>query len=258
MNYGMYLAATGALTNIYRQEVMANNLANMNTVAYKPDVVYTRLRLPERLESGGGGDPQWMLERLGGGHLLSPTRINLTQGGLTDTGNDMDVAIDGEGFFVVSSTGGVGPEDHRLTRDGRFSFNVAGELVMAGTGMKLLDIDNKPIVLDQAATLQVRPNGELVQNGQVVATMRLAMPTDQSQLSKLGNNLLTVNSTDPQSLRPADGKLSQGRVEASAVNPVMILNAMIVASKLASANLKMMQYHDHIIGQAINKLGRVA
>ena len=48
MNYGMDLAATGALTNMYRQDVLANNLANVNTVAYKPDVVYTRLRLPER------------------------------------------------------------------------------------------------------------------------------------------------------------------------------------------------------------------
>ena len=258
MNYGMYLAATGALTNMYRQDVLANNLANVNTVAYKPDVVYTRLRLPERLESGGAGDPQRLLERLGGGHLLSPTRLNLTQGSLTDTGNDLDVAINGEGFFVVSSTGRGGIEDLRLTRDGRFSLNGTGGLIMTGTGMKLLDIDNKPIVLDRTATLQVRPNGELVQNGQVRATLRLVAATDQRQLSKLGNNLLTVDSTDPQSLRPADGKLVQRRVEASAVDPVMMLNAMIGASKLASANLKMMQYHDHIIGQAVNTLGRVA
>jgi len=256
MNYGMYLAATGALTNIYRQGVLANNLANANTVGYKPDVVYTRLRLPERLESGGGGDPQQMLEQLGGGHLLSPTRLDLTQGSLIDTGNDFDVAIDGEGFFVVSSTGSA--EDLRLTRDGRFSLGAGGELLMTSTGMKLLDIDNKPIVLDRTAALQVRSNGDLVQNGQVRATLRLAAPVDQQQLSKLGNNLLTVGSTDPQSLRPANGNIVQGRVEASSVNPVMMLNAMIGASKLAAANLKMMQYHDHIIGQAINKLGRVA
>ena len=258
MNYGMYLAANGALTNMYRQDVLANNLANVNTVAYKPDVVYTRLRLPERLESGGAGDPQRMLERLGGGHLLSPTRLNLTQGSLTNTDNDLDVAIDGEGFFVVSSTGDAGTENLRLTRDGRFSLGAAGELLMAGTGMKLLDIDNKPIVLDRTAPLQVRSNGELVQNGQVRATLRLVAPADLRQLSKLGNNLLSVDSTDPRSLRPADGTLLQGHVEASAVDPVMMLNAMIGASKLASANLKMMQYHDHIIGQAVNKLGRVA
>ena len=257
MNYGMYLAATGAMTNIYKQEVMANNLANANTVAYKPDMVYTRQRLPERLESGGG-DPQRLLEQLGGGHLLSPTRINLTQGGFTDTGNDLDMAINGEGFFVVSSSGGANAEDLRLTRDGRFSLIATGELVMTGTGMKLLDIENMPIVLDRTATLQVRSNGELVQNGQVRATLRLATATDQRQLTKIGENLLTVNSTDPQSLRPADGKFVQGRVEESAVDPVMMLMAMIGAAKLASANLKMMQYHDQIIGQAVNKLGRVA
>jgi flagellar basal body rod protein FlgG len=256
MNYGMYLAATGVLTSMYRQDVLANNLANVNTVAFKPDVVYTRLRLPERLESGGT-DPQQLLERLGGGHLLSPTRLNLTQGSLTDTGNDLDLAIDGEGFFVVRSTG-TGNEQLRLTRDGRFTLNPAGELVMAGTGMKLLDIENQPIRLDRTATVHVRSNGDLVQNGKVRATLRIATATDQSQLSKLGNNLLTVNSTDPQALRPADGRLLQRRLEASAVDPVMMLNAMISASKAASANLKMMQYHDHIIGQAVNTLGRVA
>ncbi|MEE8155577.1 MAG: flagellar hook-basal body protein [Phycisphaerales bacterium] len=256
MNYGMYLAATGVLTSMYRQDVLANNLANVNTVAFKPDVVYTRLRLPERLESGGA-DPQQLLERLGGGHLLSPTRLNLTQGSLTDTGNDLDLAIDGEGFFVVRSASD-GDEQLRLTRDGRFTLNTAGELVMAGTGMKLLDIENQPIRLDQTATVQVRSNGELVQNGKVRATLRIAAATDQNQLSKLGNNLLTVNSTDPQALRPADGRLLQRHLESSAVDPVMMLNAMISASKAASANLKMMQYHDHIIGQAVNTLGRVA
>lgn len=256
MNYGMYLAATGVLTSMYRQDVLANNLANVNTVAFKPDVVYTRLRLPERLESGGA-DPQQLLERLGGGHLLSPTRLDLTQGSLTDTGNNLDLAIDGEGFFVVRSTGG-GDEPLRLTRDGRFTLNPAGELVMAGTGMKLLDIENQPIRLDRTATVHVRSNGEIVQNGKVRATLRIAAATDQSQLSKLGNNVLTVNSTDPQTLRPADGRLVQGHLESSAVDPVMMLNAMISASKAASANLKMMQYHDHIIGQAVNTLKRVA
>ena len=256
MNYGMYLAATGVLTSMYRQDVLANNLANVNTVGFKPDVVYTRLRLPERLEAGGA-DSQQLLERLGGGHLLSPTRLDLTQGSLTDTGNDLDLAIEGEGFFVVRSTG-AGDDQLRLTRDGRFTLNTAGELVMAGTGMKLLDTENQPIRLDRTATIQVRSNGELVQNGKVRATLRIATATNQDELSKLGNNVLTVNSTDPQALRPADGRLLQRRLESSAVNPVMMLNAMISASKAASANLKMMQYHDHIIGQAVNTLGRVA
>ncbi|MCH7848627.1 MAG: flagellar hook-basal body protein [Planctomycetes bacterium] len=256
MNYGMYLAATGVLTSMYRQDVLANNLANVNTVGFKPDVVYTRLRLPERLESGGAS-PQQLLERLGGGHLLSPTRLDLTQGSLTDTGNDLDLAIEGEGFFVVRSTG-PGDEQLRLTRDGRFTLNRAGELVMAGTGMSLLDTENQPIRLDRTATVHVRSNGELVQDGKVRATLRIAAATDQSQLSKLGNNLLTVNSNDPQALRPADGRLLQRHLESSAVNPVMMLNAMISASKAASANLKMMQYHDHMIGQAVNTLGRVA
>ena len=164
----MYLAATGVLTRMYRQDVLANNLANVNTVGFKPDVVYTRLRLPERLESGGAS-PQQLLERLGGGHLLSPTRLDLTQGSLTDTGNDLDLAIEGEGFFVVRSTS-PGNEQLRLTHDGRFTPNTAGELSMAGTGMSLLDTANHPNRLDRTTTVHGRTNDELGPDGQVRTT----------------------------------------------------------------------------------------
>ncbi|MHC4590466.1 MAG: flagellar basal body protein [Planctomycetota bacterium] len=83
MNYGLYLAASGALTNIHRQEVITNNLANATTAGFKPDMVYARQRLPERLESGAGTDPKELLEQLGGGTALMPTRLDLSQGAVT-------------------------------------------------------------------------------------------------------------------------------------------------------------------------------
>src|SRR5262245_52880288 len=61
MNYGLYLSASGALTSLHRQDVLANNLANINTVGFKPDMVTTRARLAERLESPGAPiDPQFL------------------------------------------------------------------------------------------------------------------------------------------------------------------------------------------------------
>jgi flagellar hook-basal body protein len=151
MNYGLYVSAAGALTSLHRQDVVANNLANLNTVGFKPDSVFTKTRLPERLESGQSfADPQYLLEQLGGGQHLHPTFISFRQGDLAETHNDLDVAIMGEGFFAVQA--GSGPDSIRLTRDGRFTLNTDGELVMSTSGMRVLDVNDEPIRLNRNAS----------------------------------------------------------------------------------------------------------
>ena len=258
MNYGMYLSATGVISNMHRQDVLANNLANLNTVAFKPDVTYTVQRLPQRLESPSGAEAQRLLERLGGGHLLKQTLVSLKQGTLTETGNNLDFAINGEGFFVVAKDPAAGQDEFRLTRDGRFTLNKAGEMVMAGSGLKVLDIENKPIILDQNAAVHINPSGLIVQDGKERAQLQIVAAVKPADLVKQGNNVLKLKNGGPLALRPATGLLVQEHVEASSVDPVMTLSNMISASKAVAANVKLMQYHDHLIGQAVNTLGRVA
>ncbi len=253
MNYGLYLAASGVLTNMRRQEVLTNNLANLTTTGFKPDQVFSRQRLPERLESGAPTDAKLLLERLGGTTTLNPTRLIMRQGTLAQTGNSLDVAVEGDGFFVVRSA----DRQTHLTRDGRFEINANGELVMSTTGMQVLDDRNRPIVLDRSLRADIGRNGEVQQGGKVVATIQVASAQNPDTLVKVGSNL--IRSADGQlSLQPADGRLRQGSIESSAVDPISTLNDLVGAAKSASANIKMMQYHDHIIGQAINTLGRVA
>lgn len=258
MNYGMYLSATGVISNMHRQDVLANNLANLSTVAFKPDESYTIQRLPERLENPSSAEAQLLLERLGGGHLLKQTLVSMGQGTLTNTGNNLDFAIDGEGFFVVASDPAAGEDEFRLTRDGRFTLNKAGELVMAGSGLKVLDIENKPIILDQNAAVHMSSSGDIVQNGKILTQIQLVAASKPADLIKEGNNVLNLKNRGLQALRPATGSLVQEHVEASNVDPVTTLSNMISASKAVSANVKIMQYHDNMIGQAINKLGRIA
>ncbi len=258
MNYGLYLAAGGAISNLYRQDVIANNLANVNTVGFKPDDVYFRQRLPERLESGAPVEPKYLLEQLGGGRLVNPPVVKLRQGSLTATGNTFDLAIQGEGFFAVSDRSGGGEESIRLTRDGRFTLNDRRELVMATTGLRLLDVDNRTVRLDHDGEVSIRSDGSVVQDGGVVATIQLTAPLRPQELAKLGDNLLKLPSNDPAQRRPAGGRFVQHHLESSAVDPLLTLNALIGVAKAAQANLKMMQYHDHIMGQAINTLGRVS
>lgn len=258
MNYGMYLSAAGAMTAMHKQDVHANNLANVNTVAFKPDSVFTKHRLPERLEQPSlAADPHKLLEQLGGGQFVDPTFTSRAQGQLAQTERPLDVAIDGDGFFVVSK-GGVGQDALRLTRDGQFTLNESGELVMASTGHRVLDVNNEPIQLDSATSVVINENGEIAQNGETVAQLQIAAPSDPALLDKAGHNLMRFRNDAEVSLVPADGKARQGHTESSAVDPILAMNAMIGASKSVASNAQMLQYHDHIMGQAVNTFGRVA
>ncbi len=259
MNYGLYLSAAGAMTSMARQDVHANNLANINTVGFKPDELYTRHRLPHRLEVNAPVDPNWLMERLGGSQHIHPSQVRLMQGSLNATGNPLDIAISGEGFLVVDNGRGQGDDRLRLTRDGRLTLNDHGELVMATNGLRVLDAGGDPIRLDPSrGEIRIDPNGEILQRGAVVARLQFVSPTDPSLLRKVGDNLLEFPEGAPLNRVPATGRIVQGHVEQSAVDPIAAMNAMISSSKAVSSNAAMMQYHDHILGQVINTFGRVA
>lgn len=255
MNYGLYLSAAGTLTSLHRQDVLANNLANLNTVGFKPDLVTNRARLPERMESPGSfAEPQLLLEQLGGGTLADRARIDFRQGAMSLTHNNLDLAIEGDGFFVTSNGKGNGASNLRLTRDGRLTLNASNELVMTASGMRVLDVNDQPIRLDPAAQVRIDADGTIRQNDDEVAQIQITQPADASSITKAGDNLLRFSGKR----QPAPGSVRQGALESSAVDPILTLNDMINASKSVQANATMMQYQDHILGQAINTFGRVA
>ena len=255
MNYGLYLAAAGALDATYRQAVLTNNLVNSETVGFKPDMVFGQQRLPARLAAGSFGvgiDPQLMLEKLGGAPTLAPTQLDLTQGGLVATGNPLDLALNGQGFFVVQD----GDGQIRLTRDGRFTMDANGQLVMANNGMAVLDVRNRPIRLDRGLKVEINARGDVEQLGTVVATIRITQPTDPTDLVKVGGNLLRSNSLPAPSTRANTGRVVQGHIENSAVDAVTLLKDLVGAAKSFGGNIKMMQYQDHIMAPANTPLRR--
>src|SRR5258706_4424195 len=99
MLYGLYLSASGVQTNSYRQDVIANNIANSETVGFKRDLALFQERRTELKESGASPmRSNAMLEALGGGVLASPTSMDRAQGEMDRTGRNLDVAIRGEGY----------------------------------------------------------------------------------------------------------------------------------------------------------------
>src|ERR1700744_3999436 len=105
MNYGMYLSATGVMANSYRQDVIANNLANAETVGFKRDQATFQQRLTAAPEMGRRDLSDPRMDNIGGGFFIAPTQTDLTQGELETTGNHLDAAIVGKGFFGVNNKG---------------------------------------------------------------------------------------------------------------------------------------------------------
>ncbi|MCA9296924.1 MAG: flagellar hook basal-body protein [Phycisphaerales bacterium] len=252
MNYGMYLSAAGVQTSMHRQDVYANNLANVDTVGFKPDTVFLRERNVERLD-GAFADvsPHELLEQLGGGHLAEPTRVMLTQGSLVQSGNPLDVAIDGDGFLTVRGENG----QTALTRDGRMVVGPGGQLVMATTGAPVLNDAGQSITLDLNRPVEIDSTGAIRQDGLIVDQLGLVDVSDPAALRKEGNNLLSVESN--ASLTQSTARIRQGYTESSAVDPIKAMMAMTNAAKAVSANARMMQFHDNTLSELFGRVGRI-
>jgi flagellar basal-body rod protein FlgF len=259
MNYGLYLSASGSLTSLARMDVLSNNLANAQTAGFRPSKFSAMHRLPERLEdpevaAAVRADPQLLLEQLGGGVLSAPVRLDDRQGPIETTGNALDLAVHGDGYFSVRALEGRSAVT-RFTRDGRFVREASGRLVTATGGHPVLDRQGKPINLPGSGPVQVDREGRVVQDGAVVAQFGLSgfdaddlIPTEGGLLAPAAN----------VSARAAGGEIISGAIEGSGVDPVVALTEMMETSRTLTANTKLMQFHDQLMNQAINRLGRVA
>jgi len=258
VNYGLYLSASSALANIHRQSVYANNLANVQTVGFKPDSVTVRQRLPERLTHPGAiADPQQMLEQLGGGVQLGPTTISNRQGDLSATGNPLDLGIVGEGFLMVGDRSG-NPEKTALTRDGRLLMDHDGFLAMSANGMRVLNSAGLPIQLDARTPARIHADGRVEQDERIVGRIALVTTAPGDRLIKAGANLLRIEGKPVAALPQADGRIESGHIESSAVDPIDTMMKMISASRSAQSAIEMMKYHDQLLGQTFNTFGRIA
>jgi len=251
MIYGLYLSATGIMTNAYRQDVIANNLANADTTGFKRDIASFKQRLTEQQEgrrTGGWSDPD--LEGLGGGTLVMPTRVDFEQGAIEQSGGPLDVAIEGGSFFAVDQGGQT-----RLTRDGRFQVNRDGFLVLPD-GQKVLDDKLRPIALAADAPTTIDRSGQITQAGQVVARIGLFDVPDRAGLTKVGGNLLAY--ADPAQIRPASGTLHNGFLEGSNADPTTELTELMDAQRQLEANANMIRAQDATLQRLVNDVGKIS
>lgn len=254
MIYGLYLSASGILANSYRQDVLANNLANSETVGFKRDIALFRQRLTAAQESRRPGD--WsdsILEKIGGGMSVNPTLVDSRQGELEKTGRDLDMAIEGDGYFAVKQQGG----EIRLTRDGRFMVNQAGELVLANDhGEKVLDSKGNPIILKPGATVSVSERGLINQNGQPITQVGLYDVPNRAALTKLGGDLLSAAEAGP--LQAANVSIHSEFIERANVDSTTELAELMDSQRQLEANANMIRTQDEMLQKLVENVGKIS
>lgn len=252
MVYGIYQSAAGLQVNQYRQAVLANNLANVETAGFKQDLTIVRERRIESQEDLC--DPAWSdptLNGLTGGSLVAPTVTSFQPGPLRTGGGPLDVAITDDAFFVVQDADQV-----RYTRDGRFAVNGAGTLVTAAGNHPVLDEQGQSINVPAEAAGEVRIDASGVVRAGDTVLGRLGTVTfeDRSALCKVGGNLFQAVNTEP---RPHAARLQVRAYEGSTVDPTKAMVDMIEVSRAYQMNATMLTLADSTLSRLVNDVGRV-
>ncbi len=253
-SYGLWLSAAGMKVQEHRQNVYANNLANMGTTGFKQDLAVITQRPVAALESPASmGYSHRVFDALAGGINVRPTVPSFEQGPLEWTGRSLDVALDGPGMFTVSD-GAV----TRYTRDGVFTTNREGELVLSSGGgrWRVLDDGGARIRIDETGEpIRISETGQIRQGTSLVATLAVSAADDEQRLHKEGENLF---SAAEGVMKPATARTVSEHREESNVDAMTGLVSMIEASRAYQLNANLVQLQDQLTGEAVTRVGRLS
>ncbi len=258
----LYSAATGMAAMETKLDVIAHNLANIETTGFKrgrpnfEDLFYRHEMVPGAEDSSGQYTPTGI--SIGLGSKVSSIQTEFRQGAFQQTGRDLDLAIEGRGFFKV-----IDPSGETLyTRAGTFSVNAEGSLVLGSANMgRLLDPsleippDATEISISAQGLVSVRQPGNTAMTN--VGNIELVTFINPEGLLKLGENLYaeTDASGTPTDGTPGEegmGLLRQGFLEASNVEPVRELIDLITTQRAFELNSQAVQVGDEIMQLVAN------
>jgi len=254
------IASTGMLAQQQMVDVISNNIANMNTTAFKrqrpefQDLLYQNLRRAGSASSDAGTLVPSGVQMGLGVKTASIYRIT-EQGGLVSTDNPLDLAIQGEGYFKVTLPSG----DEAYTRAGSFQVSPEGEIITLDGYTVLPGItiptDAISVSINESGEVEAKVDG---QDPQIVGQFELATFPNEAGLEAMGDNLLreTPSSGQPTSGTPGSagfGTLEQGFLEGSNVNAVSEVTSLITAQRAYELNSKVITTSDEML-QAITQL----
>ncbi len=269
---GLYTAAAGMVTETKRTDTIANNLANADNSGFKRDVAVSgefenmlikRINdYDDRLDVTsfkgfhiGGGRPA--VGRLGMGSYISEIATDHSQGALEHTGNPMDVAIIGKGYFAVQTPQGV-----RYSRDGAL-FRDAEGVLRNTKGQPILNRQGRNIVIPQQATrIGFGAQGEVYANDpqtgqyQQIGQMQFVEFDEDKAVLKQGDNLYRPQEgAQPQQ---ATGTIESGVLERSNSNVVKEMVELIANHRVYEAGSKAVTTQDSMLDHSVNEVGRLS
>ncbi|WP_024512730.1 flagellar basal-body rod protein FlgF [Bradyrhizobium sp. ARR65] len=241
-------------TTLERQlAVIANNIANVNTSGFKAD----QPLFEEFLTSGAHEDNFVGRDRRVSYVQDRGTYRDMSQGSLQETGNPLDLAVDGNGFFVVQTAAG-----ERYTRDGNFQINTQGQLVTASGDLVLGN--SGPVVFQQTEhDINISPDGTVTvvdansPADSIRSKLRIVNFADQQQsLTKDGGNLYSA--ANPADAQPdLTSTIRQGYLEKSNVNSVAEMTRMVEVSRTYAQIANLLQQQSDLHKNAINQLAEI-
>jgi flagellar basal body rod protein FlgG len=246
----MYISAEGADVQSRRLEVIANNMANADTVGFKQDVPTFQARFAEAIQQGLSVPHDKTINNIGGGVKVYDVATDFEAGQFQPTGKEFDFAITGKGFFHIRGEDGK----TYLSRAGNFTVDPKGRLVTDSNHLPVLDQQFAEITINGDLPWYITPDGFLVQDGAAKA-VGLSQPRAMDDLVKVGNNMFR-STTRIQPVPLAERSVRQGFLELSGSNPVNQMMAMIESTRGFEVNSRMIQSQDSATGTLISRVLR--
>lgn len=265
-NKGMFTALSGAIAQSQRLDTIANNIANANTAAFKKDNQVFREyltaqekpadviqvpRVPSSIESF------YDMQAADRGYVDSAgTFTDHSQGAIRPTGNTLDFAIEGEGYFEVLTS-----EGPKLTRNGLFKIDAEGFLSSKEGYPVLLegadsDFESRKVKLS-SNQITVSETGQIYDNGQVMGRLSLIKVGNAEALQKQGSSLFTLRPNFDAEITQAQSGVKQGFLEMSNVNIVQEMTDMIAATRSFESAQKAIQAFDQMNSRLVNDVPKV-
>lgn len=246
MSGAIYMAVSGTANQQMQFGVISNNLANANTIGFKAD--RSAFRMPE-LEVVKDESAQEKM-RLSASFLPFDSFINFDSGPIQHTGNPLDLALEGDGFFCIN----VGDET-QYTRKGDFTVNEKGILVTQN-GFPVLGDGGEIKIEGEKCTIGI--DGNIMVDGDKVDTIKIVDFEQPYKFKKMEKTLFALIDAETETIKPENVTVHQECVERSNVNPVRAMTRMIEALRGYESYNKFVVSTDRVNSKTVNDIGRLA
>ncbi len=253
---GFYSVASGIFTQQEHLNTIANNIANATTTGFKAQEnistsfdEYVGLRMSNL-------NQHRLRERIGTGAFMTVNideTTDFSQGRISETGRELDVAINGDGFFAVEEPNG----NVVLTRNGQFELDAEGNLMLKDVGYVLSDVLER--IQLSGANFEITGNGEILENGESIDMLAMVYPNEGVEIFKVGEDTFSTgqNQQDFTQMEEGTYQIVQGALERSNVDMTDQLTQMIKSQRNFQSCAEVLRIYDSINELSANQIGKL-